>query len=364
VREIKDSDIDEVVSFRNTNYRDKRTPKQWLWEYESNYPDLFVFTVIKDDDRVVGTQGMIPIYLNIKGEEYLSGKSENSLLDRKYRGRGLFTDLYNFALSLCKAKKMCCIWGFTGVTSAIKVLRRLGFSVYKNVMCKSILILNPIGFISSGVLKSGRGRARKIAESFLVIFLYFYSSALIFSYRHLKRTKKTSRRFSIKHKLRSISDFSKLYSQLRVKHADLIHIEQDEKYIAWRILNNPNLKYATYFVYEDDSLRAYCYVNIDNKRTAHLTDLTFEDYDAGDFLLKTILNDLSHNRSVTSALFMGNIKNPIITSIFALLKKYGFIRRRSSASFVLKNISYKYEQWLYNMKNWYVNGLWTEGYTW
>ena len=99
IREIRSSDIsdiNEAISIHNVAYGDKRTPEQWIWEYKSNYPDLFVFTVIEDDGRIVGTQGMIPIYINIKGKRYLSGKSENSLLNPEYRGGTLFQELYEF----------------------------------------------------------------------------------------------------------------------------------------------------------------------------------------------------------------------------------------------------------------------------
>ena len=357
IKQIKDSDINKVISLHNTNYGDKRTPKQWIWEYKGNYPDLFVFTIIEDNDRVVGTQGMIPIYLNIKGKTYLSGKSESSLLDSKYRGRNLFKELYNFAMSLCKAKKMCCVWGFTGAT---KVWRnKLRFSVYKDVMYTSILVLNPRRFISSEIVGSRQNMVTKIVESLLVVCLYLYFSARVFTYGYLKRT---PRKFSIEQELRSASDLGKLYKRLRAKYADLIHIEQDEKYITWRIFNNPNVEYTTYFVYEDNLLRAYCYVNINDKKNAYLTDFTFEDYEAGDFLLKTVLN-LLRKRKVTGVLFMGNIKNPLMVAIFNLLKKHGFVKRRGSP-FVLKNVSYKHEKCLYNIENWYLNGLWTEGYTW
>jgi len=356
--EIKDSDVNAVISLQNHYYSPKRTSKQWIWEYKSNYPDLFVFTIIKHANRVVGTQGMIPIYINIKGRVYLSGKSENSLLDLKYRGRGLFTELYDFALSLCKAKKMCCVWGLTGEKSAIKVLRKLGFSIYENVMHNSVLILSPRKFISSQILKSRHGVARKIAESLLVMFLFLYSSARRFSYRYLKRTTKTPREFSIEQKVRSVSDLGRLYERLRQNYADLIHIEQDEKYVTWRIFNNPNIEYTTYFVYEDNLLRAYCYVS--SKKNAYLSDLTFEDYDAGDFLLRTVLNLLCERKSNMVG-FMGNVKNPLAADIFNLLKKHGFVKIRESA-FVLRNMSHEHEQCLYDIKNWYLNGLCTEGY--
>lgn len=356
-KEIEDSDIDEAVSFHNVNWDDKRTPKQWIWEYKGNCPDLFVFTILRDNNSIIGTQGMIPIYLNINGKTHLSGRSENSLLDRKYRGRGLFTELYGFALFLCKAKKMCCVWGFTGVASAIKVLSRLGFSVYENVIYWSILILNPWQFILS-ILSSRLGMIRKMTGFLLVVPLYLYSSAFRFTFGCFKRT---PREFSIELKLRSVSDVDKLYKRLRAKYRDIIHIEQDEKYIAWRILNNPNLEYTTYFAYEDEFLRAYCYVVLTDKKTAYLTDLTFEDSEAGNFLLRTILN-LLRKRKTTNLRFMGNIKNPLVANVFNLLKKHGFVKEREFRPFVLKNISYQNEKYLHNIRNWYINGLWTEGY--
>lgn len=248
IKEIEDSEIEEVVSLHNLSYGDKRTPKQWMWEYKGSYPHLFVFTIIKDNDKVVGTQGMIPIYLNIRGETHLSGKSENSLLDAKYRGGQRFKELYEFAMSLCNARKMCCVWGFT---NAVKVWRhKLGFSVDEGSMKDSVLVLKPRKVIST-IRKSKQSTMRKTARSLAVIFLYPYSSTWGFIYRHLKRT---PREVSIEQKLKSTSDISELYKRLRAKYANLIHIEQDEKYIVWRVFNNPNVKYITFFAYKDDLL--------------------------------------------------------------------------------------------------------------
>ena len=358
IKELDNSEINEVVSLHNFNYGDKRTPKQWIWEYKSIYPDLFVFTVIKDKDRVVGTQGMIPVYLHIKAKTYLTGKSENSLLDPKYRGRTLFKKLYAFAMSICKLKKMCYIWGFT---SATKVWRnKLGFSVYEDIMYTSILILNPRQFISS-IRKSKQVIIKKITKSFLVILLYLYSSVRRFIMDARRYFKSSPGKYLIEHKLRSINDIDKLYKRLRSKYADLIHIEQDENYINWRILKNPNIKYIIYFIYEENILKGYCYIALGTKNEAHLSDLTFENNDVGNFLLKTILDQL-HGKKITIIDFMGNIENPLIATTFNLLKKHGFIKRGQFSPFVLKNISYKNEEQLENIKNWYLNGLWTEGY--
>ncbi len=355
IREIKNSDINEVLSRHNTHFGDgrKRTPDQWIWEYNGSYPDLFVFTVIEDNNQIVGTQGMIPIYIYVNGKRYLSGKSEDSLLNSKYRGGTLFQELYEYAMSLCNAKNMQCIWGYT---PAVKVWKnKLQFSVYEKVMYESILILNLQNTLSE-IFKSKRGMVKKIAMVPLIIFWYLYSLC-ISSFRFPKKSPRM--KFSIEYKLRSINDLDVLYEHLRAKYPELIHIDQDEKYIVWRILKNSNNKYKTYFLYEDNILKAYCYAGIGNKKIASLTDFTFENAEAGTFLLRNLLNDL-RNEKISKVSFLGNAKNPLMINTFNLLKRFGFLKIRSSMSFVLKNIAYKDEAILYDIKNWYVGGLWTE----
>ena len=66
------------------------------------------FVVLKEKERIVGTQGMVPIYLNVRGTVCLSGKSENSLLGMKFRGSDNFQKMYAFAISQCQLKKMTC----------------------------------------------------------------------------------------------------------------------------------------------------------------------------------------------------------------------------------------------------------------
>ncbi len=359
IREMRSSniaEINEALSTYNTAYGDNRTPDQWIWEYQSNYPDLFVFTVIEDNGRIVGTQGMIPIYINIRGKRYLSSKMESSFLNPKYRGGTLFQELYEYAGSLCNAKNMCCIWGYTSV---VKVWRtKLRFSVYENSMYNSILILNLRNALSE-ILKSKRKRAQKNAMLLLGTLCYLYSACRIY-FRFPKKIPEM--KYLIEQRLRSINDLGMLYNRLREKYPNLIHIEQDEQYIMWRIYNNPNIKYKTYFVYEDVLLRGYCYVSRKEKKTASLTDFTFESPEVGAFLLQS-LQGMWRKEKVGFVTFLGNAMNPLMITVFNLLKRHGFLKKRASMSFFLKNISYKDDGHLYDIRNWYAGGLWMEGYS-
>lgn len=351
--EIEDSEVDEAVSLHNTEYGTKRTPRQWLWEYKSNYPELAVFVVIKNKERIIGTQGMIPIYLDVEGGKYLSGKSENTLVARKYRRRGLHSRLYGFALSKCKDKGMCCVWGYTSVPVALKLLERVGFAVFNNVMCTVILILNVRKFILSTLVSEGN-IIRKIANSLLVMPIRLCSCALTHG------SKKTSRQFSYEQKLRLASDVEDLYDRLRKRHPGLIHIKQDDQYISWRVYKNPNIRYLTSFVYEHNALRAYCYISLANPERVFLSDLIFEDWEAGDFLLKAVLA-MFRKRKIASVSFLGNTTNPLIATVFSSLKKHGFVKI-ASAPFVLKNLSCKRPISL-DIENWCLSGIWTEGYS-
>ena len=354
IKEIKKADVGEAVKLHNSTYNDKRTAEQWIWEYGSQYPELSVFTIVKNDDgKIVGTQGMIPIYININGAVVLSGKSESSLLHPSCRGGDLFKKLYEYAMSLCEKKKMSCIWGFT---TAVRVWRnKLGFSVFEDAICESRLILNLRKFISS-ILKSNTSLILKMRDSAMAIFLF--PNSVVKRYTH-RIPRQAVENVSIEEKLRSINDISELYEHLRAETKNLIHLSQDEKYINWRVLRNPNVNYITLFAYKNNSLEAYCYFSV-NKNEAHLVDFTFKDYQIADFLLKRVIQ-LCRERNICCLYFLGNIRNSLIAKVFDLLRISGF-SKRNSTPFVLKNTSHDNQQLLYDIRNWYVNGLWMEGF--
>jgi len=361
IREFRSSDINEILAFRKTHLGDNRTPEQWAWEFMSSYPDLSAVVLLEDEGSISGIAGRIPIYINIGGKRYLSSKGEGSLLHPKYRGGGWFQKLVEFATDLCKEKGSSCMWGYIPAGLAVKVWRdKLGYTIYENTMYESVLILN-LRSTLSGFLKSQRRTGKKIILSLLTLFNYAYS----FMYRLYPMPVRKYRyiNFSIERKLKSTNDLDMLYARLRGKYPNLIHIDQDAKYLEWRIFNNPHIKYDTYFLYSDSLLRGYCYVGMRDNTRAFLTDFTFETATAGAFLLQNILKNLRH-RKVGYVYFLGNIRNSLMMTTFNLLRRFGFLKRRAYGYiFELKNLSYDDENQLYDIKNWYVGGLWTEGVT-
>lgn len=335
MRELQSSNIDDVVAFHNLHYGTTRTPESWIWKYHGYNPDAATFVIAKDGGKIVGTQGMIPVPILVNGKYYLSGKSEDSLLDSEYRGKQIFSGLYKFAMGLCASRKMHCVWGFT---PAVKVWRdSLNFRVYEDIVQTSVLVLRPesILHIPLGLYAI----MRKLINSLFV---------------------NTQKNVLVEQKLRSPEDLKGLYERLVTKHKELICLKLDKEYLTWRIFDNPNIKYDAYFVYENNELRAYCYFSMNKNQWIRLSDFTCEDYTFGKILLKKIIDD----KKPAYVLFMGNKTNVLTTRVFELLRRFGSIKKRSSSAFVLQNISFPCEDSLYEVKNWYLNGLWTEGFQW
>lgn len=59
--------------------------------------------------------------------------------------------------------------------------------------------------------------------------------------------------------------------------------------------------------------------------------------------------------------YSGNIKYLLNQQVFKLLKSFGFIIRKHSNEFIVRNLNYSNEINLYDVRNWYINDLWSEG---
>jgi hypothetical protein len=352
IRGIADSDKERVFSLHNETYHDSRSPEDWLWEYKTCYPESSVFVIGEVEGHIVGTQGMIPILLNIRGQERLTAKSENSLLKRSYRGGTLFQEMYDLAMTMCRERGICCVWGFT---TATKVWRdKLRFSVYENAVQTYVLTLKP-GELPASV----QNKMRNKFASVLVLLSYLYSSVRCCAYDLLNAREEQG--VAVENEPRSRNDLDQLYVRLRLKYRGLIHIEQNSNYLNWRIANNPNNQYTEYFVYEREMLRAYCYLNVKDG-VARITDFTSEDGTKSRILLQRVIRDLK-TQQVGFVLYMGNTFNELTSATLRIFKRIGFLRvNMLQTSLILKNVCC--DENLSDVKDWYVNGLWTEGYEW
>ncbi len=60
--------------------------------------------------------------------------------------------------------------------------------------------------------------------------------------------------------------------------------------------------------------------------------------------------------------YYGNSHNPLIQNVQSLLLKNGFIGYNTPSKFVFKQLTQTIDPDALDIHNWYVNGLWSEGY--
>lgn len=126
-RLANESDYEGINAFHNRIYKKNRTMEQFRWEFHDGPFGKSVYVVALDGEKVVGTNCVIPMVLaNGQGEEVLTGKSEDTLVDPAYRGRNIFENIYAFLFEECRHAGIKAIWGYT---SAKKPFQKIGFSV-------------------------------------------------------------------------------------------------------------------------------------------------------------------------------------------------------------------------------------------
>jgi len=355
-KDIDVAEISEAVTLHNVHEATNRTEEEWIWEYTGYLPESYTYIIAKDQGKIIATQGMIPVFLNVSGKVVLSGKSESSLVDPRYRGGFVFKNIYDHALRRCRDKKMAFIWGFT---PAVKVWRdKLGFTVH-NCIHYAIRII----CLSSALSRFRRmpwTNRKKFVMCFLAIASFVYSLPWNFLQNFHPSLRK--RTYSIEHNLRSSKDLQALYDRLRERYPGLIHIHQDDGYVTWRLTNNPYNRYEPCYVYQENELKGYSYTATSRKGDRgiiNLTDFTVENEDVGFFLLNHLHREW-HEQKAGVVYFLGNMTNTLTRRNFAVLGRFGFLKRRGQMAFVYTGL-YDYLGNGLDVENCYINDLWTEG---
>lgn len=362
ISEIDDQDIDRAYELHNRYFGQSRSPDDWKHLYTGLHPTKYVFSVAKDGDKIVGTQGIIPMNLEIKDGTILSGKSENTLVDKDYRGLILFSKLYKHCLQKAEEKGIQVVWGLTVLGDLWK--RALKFDVYPTYgryfgvisIREALKSLDYFGF-----RRNSRG-FRKFAISIALLPLIIGHGISIAMKKKLFLRKISDMKTSITENLRNPNDILILYGKLRQTYPELIHLQPNQNFLDWRVYKNRNVNYSTKFLYQGDDLLAFCIYSVSNDgKKGYLTSFTFENFEAGKILLKHILND-PQLKNVGYLTFFGNTPNPLIENTMTLLKKIGMRYATTPTFIVIKNLTLTDPAPLTNIANWHLDGLWTEGF--
>jgi len=113
-------DFINVNTFYNTQYGGHRTLSYWEQAYEINPMGKGMLFIAMINNLIVGIQGIIAYQFENGTKLVTTYKSEDSLVDARHRGKGIFSSLYKM-VHVAVGNKL--VWGFTDKKS---VFERVG----------------------------------------------------------------------------------------------------------------------------------------------------------------------------------------------------------------------------------------------
>jgi GNAT superfamily N-acetyltransferase len=347
---VKD-DFEEVYEMHKKYFGELRSPYVWEWEYGGSNPFKSAFVIARHEDKIVATQGMMIIPLVVNGKVYESGKNESLLIDSEFRGRGLYRNLYQFALDEYGKYNIICLWGFTKKEGAFT---SVGFS-FDRILSRSVLLLDP----GRGAQLYKNNKSTALAGKVLKIALYpisFYCRMVFFIKSGCLRNNTNG--ISVTKALKDENDTVILFEKIRGQYPGLIHIHQDRKYMSWRIDKSPREMISCY-AYDNNELKGSMVLEI-NTGYIEISELIYTDYHVGRLMAGELRRIVNEKRPGT-VVYLGNKLNAANRNVFSLLSSLGFLRMKGPNGFVLNIYSSTLKDSLLRLRDWYITGLWTEG---
>jgi len=319
---------------------------KWQYSYNNNNSGLFLGY---DKDIVFAAQGMIPITLSLKDKFLLSAKSESSLLDENYRGKGLFEEIYDKAISASEADEIKTFWGFTKVT--VVWGKKLKFETYENIMTETHIQLGLFNELKSiqfnksfniYVSQLGKALAKKLNR---IIKKKSKSTDIVVDTADLNNE-------------HDVSDIIKIFEKWKNKYPDYISINLSQTYLEWRLMNNPVCAYSFFKIKCKNELVGFAIVNVTTPRFQLVEYIMLNNELDGLIGLMEILNKKG---GVTLNYFSNKLNsyNNLVSN--SIRKLGGRTNVNNVMHFVLRHLE-KNELSEVNIQNYYINSLWTEGF--
>jgi hypothetical protein len=343
-------DAPALVSFHNSYHRTNKQPEYWVWEYCKYAPDQSLFFMVEKDGQILATDGEIPVFMDMGGKAVSAVKGENSLCLKQYRGTGLHPAIGDYQREQGLLSTHPISWSLSNIDA-------LHGKHYFNTVYRNIQLWTRAGnlrLLIKARLRDNTPLWRRIGSA-----AHQAIKALFNKERTAIPQVAMRPGYEVKKEQLQSEALRELRNRLRTeKNKNTISIQYDDRYITWRIREHPVLKYDEYQVQQDDKLRAYAFVTMHDYE-AFISELLSEDSHATSLLLSTIIKD--YGNKTGQIRFFGNPKDSLSQDVFEQLPKFDFSLATTWRLTVWDRYGTMNTEF-YQIENWNVSGLWTEGF--
>lgn len=255
---IAEGDIAECNDFHNRAYNTKRTLLQWHWQFDKLLGDIRPFVVAKEAGRIVGTQALMPIMMCNAAGDFLTAKSEETLVDVSMRGKGVFQKMYEPLLSYSMSHEVKAIWGFT---PASKAFEGVGFSV----PARTAQLVCPLSARASVVFgDSVDGRFRKAIGAAISVASIISSTRVAMASSSLNGVRLQVIDKSPEGAEAVCRDFVRSWGGQTIL--------RNKAYLQWRYFDNPVVRATLLGAYRRDTLVGWVAYSLDENSMGYIVD--------------------------------------------------------------------------------------------
>lgn len=326
IRLLKEDDIQSINDLYQKGYGVVRSNEKFRWEFLQGPagPAIYVVAVDVKTKSVVGTQCAIPLYVtNASGEQVLTAKSEDTLVDSAYRGRNIFEKMYALLFDECRKAGIVAIWGFT---YAIKPFAKLGFEI--PFRCDfGLLVFDSVkSYKYFNRLKQKRSFVEKAKIAVLVL-----ASRLKYGI-HIGF--KATEGYSVS------KEVQQSFEDLTPSQPGVFFLRHDSGFLAWRLRNNPYPNDHLYYsLINESGKRVGSVVCSCTREVSYVMHLVFArnlSDETKKHFINSVIADLSEKTSVLR--FWGFTHNESGREEIELLRGSGFVFTGQGISFVWKKL--------------------------
>ena len=227
---------------------------KFLWAFFDRTPTPSLLLSVVKDSKIVGTQAILPMDLRSGKETFRSGKSEETLLDKDYRGMGLFHKLYQDIFNKVD-NRIDVIWG---TTSAKKPFVRCGFSTPARVIYTLAFTGKP-----GKIFPVGEESTTKKQKLKRTLFSIYHRAA-----RHKTALLCMGKKVNSAIVEKTDYDFYQdIWLKMAMQFPAMISVDRDSRWLKWRLEKNPDLDYRM-LLYENGDTGGGLIFTINKKTSA------------------------------------------------------------------------------------------------
>jgi len=270
-RKFAEKDKEELNELYNLVAGRSRTVDKFEWEWLATPEGWGSMWLLEDTDevKIIGHHGLIPIKFSYFGSPILTGKTENTVMHPRYRGKGIY---YPFEVKFCEEAKerFQLLYTTWAVAEQGRVRLKLGYAIvgryakYMKATKKS--------YLDKHLAKTIKGRVRNRFIAALLIGISKVGSVFLMPFFSRKgsmdRTVKLERVTSIE---TVAEELDKFWERNKGKFG--ITADRNSRYLKWRIFDNPNLTYEFFLARRQSDVVGYVITRNAGEGQGMITDL-------------------------------------------------------------------------------------------